>query len=233
MTDWKSHLLTGSIALIFGFIGAAIWQFSGIGDTRTRAFLIDNPDILPEMAEAYDRQQAAERLASVEEDVVQPFPGAILGNPDGEVTLVEFSDYGCTYCRMSRPDIDALIAENPDLKVVVREWPIFQGSDGAAKLALAAAQQGKFAQFHDVMFSLGSPTPENMAQAAAIVELDMEKAQAAMESQDVELELARNLGLARQLGFAGTPSFVIGNRVYEGAVGKELLQEAISEARGS
>ncbi len=230
--SFRSALLTALIALVFGFGGAALWSLSGWGHDQTRSYLLENPEILPEMAENFQQQQARERLATAGSDLAVPFPGAVLGNPEGSVTLVEFTDYGCSFCRMSRAHVDALVAANPDLRVVIREWPIFENSDVAAKMALAAAKQGKFAAFHQKMFETGPPTERNILSAATSAGLDVTEAQKFMTSQEAEFELAKNTTLARQLGFGGTPSWVIGDQAFEGAVGQEALQEAIDAARG-
>ncbi|HCH93677.1 MAG TPA: DsbA family protein, partial [Erythrobacter sp.] len=97
----KNHLLTALIALGCGFAGAALWSLSGLGHDQTREYLIANPQILPEMSEAYQRQESQDRLAGIADEVREPFPGAVLGNPDGGTVLVKFTDYGCTYCRQS------------------------------------------------------------------------------------------------------------------------------------
>nr|WP_137677104.1 DsbA family protein [Parerythrobacter lutipelagi] len=232
MGSFRSSLFVALLALVFGFIGAGVWQYT-LGHQQTREYLLANPEILPDLANSYDRKQARERLADIEGEVLSPFPGAVLGNPDGAVTLVEFTDYGCTYCRMSREHVAALVAANPDLKVVIREWPIFDGSERAARMALAAAKQGKFTEFHDAMFRLGPPDDESVARAAAAAGLDVTQAEAVAASQEVDFEIAKNLGLARQLAFTGTPSWVVGDQVLQGAVGQEALAEAIAEARGS
>jgi len=230
-TSRKYGLVTALIALIFGFGGAALWSISGLGNGMTRHYLLENPDILPEMVENLEQRESSDRLAKVGDDVTQPFPGAVLGNPDGAVTLVKFTDYGCGYCKTSRPDIDALIADNPDLRVVIREYPIFRGSDGPARMALAAARQGKFAEFHDAMFDQGSTAHDAVLSAAAEAGLDLAQADAFLAGDEANVELAKNTGMARQLGFGGTPSWVIGNAAFEGAVGKDNLQKAVDAAR--
>jgi len=232
-TSLKNWLVTALIALVFGFGGAALWSFSGLGNDMTRHYLLENPDILPEMVENLERAEASKRLASAGDELTQPFPGAVLGNPEGAITLVKFTDYGCGYCRTSRPDVDALIADNPDLRVVIREWPIFQGSDGPARMALAAAQQGKFAAFHDAMFEQGSTAHDAVLSAAAQAGLDLAKADAFLSSDAANIELAKNTSMARQLGFGGTPSWVVGDAAFEGAVGKDNLQKAVDDARDS
>jgi protein-disulfide isomerase len=226
-----SYLPTALVALIFGFLGAWAFALSGLGGDSTRAWLLAHPEILPEMAEAYQANEAKARLADVAGDVARPFPGAVLGNPDGAVTLVEFTDYGCTFCRQSVADVKALVAANPDLRVVMREWPIFQGSDVPARMALAAAKQGKYQAFHDALFAAGPPSEASIAMAARTAGLDIAAAQEFAASPAAQFELQKNIELARRLGFEGTPSWVVGDAVFSGAVGRDRLAEALAAAR--
>lgn len=228
----KNYLVTALVALVCGFGGAALWSLSGLGHAQTRDYLVAHPEILPEMAQAYDTQLKQDRLASVSGNVKAPFPGAILGNPNGTRVLVKFTDYGCTYCRQSVADTDRLIRENPDLKVVVREWPIFEGSEDAARMALAAAKQGKFEPFYHAMFELGPPSQMTVAAAAQKAGLDMARAQQDAASDEVTAELARNLSYAQSLGFTGTPSWIAGDEVLEGAVGFDTLNTALAGKAG-
>lgn len=223
----KQHLATAAIALVGGFAGAAIWSFTGLGHSQTRDYLVSNPGILPEMADAWQAEQSREQLAQVADEVRKPFPGAVLGNPNGTRTLVKFTDYACGYCRISVADVDRLIQENPDVRVVIREFPIFQGSDVPARMALAAAKQGKYKAFHHAMFELGSPTAENVMLAAQQAGLDLDAAREYGASEEVTAELARNQELARSLGFTGTPSWVAGDKVIEGAIGFDRLEAAL------
>ena len=226
------YLLTVVIALLAGFAGAAVFSYSGLGHSQTRDYLVSNPDILPEMANAYQTQEAREKLASIQGNVSRPFDGAVLGNPNGSKTLVKFTDYACGYCRSSVADVDRLIAADPNLRVVVREWPIFQGSEISARMGLAAAKQGKYDAFYHALFALGTPTAENVAAAARTAGVDMDAARTYGESDEVTAELARNDAMARQLGFTGTPSWVIGEQVFEGAVGYDRLAQYVEDAEG-
>ncbi|HEU4819853.1 MAG TPA: DsbA family protein, partial [Qipengyuania sp.] len=117
----RNAIVTALIALVCGFGGAALWSVSGFGEGRTRAWLVANPDILPAMAEALQARETEAKLAEVGGAVTNPFPGAVLGNPQGTRTLVKFTDYGCTYCRASEADVQRLIASDPQLRVVIRE----------------------------------------------------------------------------------------------------------------
>ncbi|AWW73286.1 hypothetical protein CD351_02460 [Erythrobacter sp. KY5] len=226
----KNSLLTAVTALIFGFLGAAAWSYIGLADNRTRAYLMENPSILQDVAQALSDEQARERLASVGDELFTPFPGAIIGNPQGSKVLVEFTDYNCPYCEASLADVQKLVAEDPDLKVIMREWPIFQGSEDAARMALAAGMQGKYREFHETMFELGDTSPLGVETAARQIGLDMEQARADAASEAVSLELVRNLTFAQSLGFSGTPAFIAGETPFGGAVGYEALKEALDEA---
>lgn len=221
----RNTLLTALTALVFGFLGAAIWSYAGLADNRTRSFLLANPDMLPQMVEAYEAQEAEKRLAEMGDEVFTPFPGVVLGNPQGTKVLVEFTDYNCPYCEASLKDVNRLVAEDPNLKVVVREWPIFEGSDVASRMALAAGLQGKYRAFHDAMFELG-----DVNAAARAAGLDMARAEADAASDAVTAEIANNLELARALGFTGTPAWIAGRKPIGGAVGYEKLKAALDES---
>ncbi len=227
-------LLTIVLAVIGGFAGAAAWDFSGLGGHATRDYLYAHPEVLPEAINRYQARQRQAQLAPVRAQLETPFPGAVLGNPNGKLTLVEFSDYACTYCRQSVADVHNLIAANPDLRVVIREYPILRPeSVDAARMGLAAAQQGKFAAYHDAMYALGPPTAETIARAAKQAGVDMAAADKAVASGLYDSFLKTNIALASRIGVDGTPGWVIGDRVIAGAVGLDALGEAVKEARRS
>lgn len=226
------------VALLAGLF-AGWWWRGGSGDreqieTVVHDYILEHPEILPQAMENLQKRESAKQLAGVRQHVEAPFPGAVLGNPQGKVTLVEFTDFSCTFCRQSVAEIDALIAANPDLRVVIRELPILSpASAEAAKMALAAAEQGKYAAFHRAMFAAGQPGPETIAAAARTAGLDLMRANRIAADPRTEAELMRNMELAKQLGFNGTPSWVVGDAVLSGAVGREQLSEAIKAARKS
>jgi len=129
--------------------------------------------------------------------------------------------------------VNQLIAADPDLKVVIRELPLLApSSEDAARMALAAANQGKYAEFHAKMFEIGASTSASVEEAAQAIGLDMERARADVASDAVSVELARNFELARSLGFSGTPAFIAGDTPMAGAVGFEVLKEALDQAGG-
>ena len=226
----KAFLGSAAVAAVFGFAGATAFSYTGLAEQRTHAYLMENPDILRDMAEELQNREASERVSALGSDLAAPFPGAVLGNPQGSRTIVEFTDYGCTFCRQSVAHVRSMIAADPDLKVVVREWPIFEGSADAAGMALAAAQQGKFEQFHYAMFDAGPPSPTTIAAAAQAAGLDMAQASAFAASDTATFEMANNRSMAQALGVNGTPAWVIGDQVLEGMVGVDALSEALDEA---
>ena len=199
-----------------------------------RSYILEHPEILPEAMDNLQRNQGRSQLAQVRGAVETPFAGATLGNPRGSVTLVEFTDYACGYCRRSLADIAELVRTNPDLRIVTRELPIISPhSAAAARMALAAAEQGKYAAFHDAMFAAGQLDPQSIEAAARHAGLDLQRAQAVAASAPVSEELQRNIALAQKLGFGGTPSWIAGDELIAGAVGRDRLAEAVKAARPS
>ncbi len=201
-------------------------------EALVRSYILEHPEVLPEAMEKLQARETEARLAPVRGAIETPFPGALLGNPAGKLTLVEFTDFSCTYCRSSVADVEALVRDNPDLRVVVRQLPIIAPeSEPAARMGLAAAAQGKYAAFHKAMFSGERPNSASIAAAAGAAGVDRAAAAAFTQQPGVHQELERNLGFARQLGINGTPAWSVGGKLMTGAVGREALQQAVSAAR--
>ncbi len=225
---------TIALALLAGFSGAATWELTGMGGHQTRDYLLENPEVLTEAVAELNRRETLAKVEPLRGELETPFPGAVLGNPNGSVTLVKFTDYACGFCRQSYEDVLALIADNPDLKVVLRDYPVLtQGSVDSARMALAAAQQGKFTAFHDAMFAAGSPNDERIAAAADIAGLDMEQARAQIDAGIFDPQLQNNVFLAQSIGVNSTPSWVVGDRILVGAQSEEKMAQAIADARDS
>ncbi|MFC3098410.1 DsbA family protein [Alteraurantiacibacter palmitatis] len=227
-------IATIAVSLLAGFAGAALFMLTPLADRQSEAWLMRDPEVLTRAMDELQRRATADRIAPVRAELEAPFPGAVLGNPQGSVVLVEFTDYACTYCRQSVADVDALIAANPDLKVVIRELPILsQNSADAARMALAAAQQGRFAAFHNAMFAAGQVTAETITAAATQAGVDLARARAAIDAGLFESQLQNNVFLAQTLGINGTPAWIVGDRALNGAVGREAIARALDEARAS
>ena len=203
-------------------------------EQRVHDYIVSHPEVLVEAADQLKSQGSERQLAEIADQVVKPFPGAVLGNPAGTVTLVEFTDFACTFCRGSLADVEALIAANPDLRVVVRELPIIAPTSAdAARWGLAAAEQGKYPAFHKAMFAAGRTDPASVASAAQASGLDLERARKTLANPKLDAEIAANLEFARKLQISGTPSWVAGKQLIIGAVGREALNRALIAARGS
>lgn len=228
---WPKLVVFGLVVALLGAAGGWLASWATMGKV-VHSYVLDHPEILPQAMENLRKNDDAKQLAGVRGDIEKPFPGAILGNPNGKVVVVEFADYACGYCKRSVADLNALIAENPNIKVVMRELPILspQSAD-AAKMAMAAAEQGKYPAFHNAMYEIGKPDTQNIAAAAKAAGMDLDRARRTITDPRLEAEIDRNMGFARQLGFQGTPSWVIGERLLSGAVGKDALAAAIADAK--
>jgi protein-disulfide isomerase len=193
-----------------------------------RQGLLADPKILTDTVDALRDAQYEPVLAANRAAIETPFASSWKGAAKPEVTLVEFFDYACPYCKASNPTVDRLLQEDKGLRVVYRELPIL-GPDSvtAARLSLEASKLGRFARFHDSLWAAGRPAPETIATAAQSAGI----AAAAPQDPVIEAELNRNMKLAGELGATGTPLFVVGNRVMNGAVGYEMLKDAIAKAR--
>jgi protein-disulfide isomerase len=229
-----------ALLLVGGAVGWAV-QSSRSGSLdeaefgkRVHAYIVDHPEVLVEAAEKLKTQGSKDQLADVADAIEKPFPGAVLGNPNGSVTLVEFTDFACTYCRASLADVEAVIAANPDLRVVIRELPIIAPTSGdAARWGLAAAEQGKYPAFHKAMFAAGRTDLASIESAARAAGLDLDRADKFIRDPRVSAEIEANIGFARKLGIDGTPSWVIGEQLITGAIGRKGLAKAVAEARGN
>jgi protein-disulfide isomerase len=155
------------------------------------------------------------------------------GNPQGDVTLVEFFDYRCPYCKQVEPALESLLRQDHDLRIVYKEFPVLgPASVTAARAALAAQKQDKFAAFHRAMMALrGQIDDAAVFQVAASVGLDVARLKRDMQDPAITRQLKANFALADALGIDGTPGFVIGNRVVPGAIGLDDLKELIAAVR--
>jgi protein-disulfide isomerase len=207
-------------------------------------YLLKHPEVLQDaMAELEKRQALAE--AEKARSAVKTHADAIfnssrqvtLGNPQGDVTFVEFFDYNCGYCKRALDDMNALLAKDPKLKVVLKEFPVLgPGSTDAAKVAVAVRMQDKsgkkYLEFHQKMLTGRGQADRARALAVAKdVGLDMARLEKDLKSEEIDATLAESQKLADALGLNGTPSYVIGNDVVVGAVGLAKLSEKIQAAR--
>jgi protein-disulfide isomerase len=201
-------------------------------EALVRAYILENPEIITDAVAILQQRDVAKRLAAAGNQIAEPFPGAEAGNPKGDVTIVEFTDYNCGFCRASLPDVQRLLKSDGNIRLIYRELPILsQSSRDAALWALAAARQGKHKAFHDALFAGGRADAANIAAAARKAGLDMAAARTFAASPQANQEIERNLALMQQIGFNGTPTFIIGDQILEGALGYDALKTAVEKAR--
>ncbi|MDT0683762.1 DsbA family protein [Roseicyclus sp. F158] len=213
-------------------------------EDRVRELVLEtirqNPQIVMEAVAILEAQQSAEQAEqsrnalSVQREALESAENApVIGNPDGDVTVVEFFDYNCPYCRRATAEVNALLEEDDDVRVVLREWPILsEGSVFAARAALAAREQGLYEAFHNALMTMAGRADEpTVMRVAEEVGLDTEQLRADMESPEVDAHIQQSLDLAQSIGFSGTPSFVIGEEMAPGFVERAALAEMVEAAR--
>ena len=229
--------LTAATAQAQTFSGEQRHEIEGI----VKAYLLQHPEVMQDvMSELEKRQQAAEaekHRAAVVENKATLFNSpheVVLGNPHGDIAVVEFFDYNCAFCKRALPDMMNLLKANPNLKFVLKEFPVLgEGSVEAAHVAVAARMQDatgkKYIQFHQKL--LGGRGQADLARALAVakeVGFDMTRIQKDMTSDEVKKTIDEDMKLADALGVNGTPSYVIGDEVVVGAVGLDALKEKIA-----
>ncbi len=158
-----------------------------------------------------------------------------LGNPDGDVTIVEWFDYQCPYCKTLHPELEKIIKEDGHVRLVLKDWPILgPPSPEASRLVLATKYQGKFGEAHNALMThVGRLTTSTIDETLAAAGIDVAKAKADLETHKAEIEalLARNNEQAEGLGFNSTPSFIVGTFRIPGVMKPELFKLAIADAR--
>jgi len=223
----------------------------GFSPDQTRAiedivknYLVQHPEVLQDAMDTLDKRQkeadAEKARTTIKDNKASIFDSShqvVLGNPDGKVTMVEFFDYNCAYCKRALPDMLSLLKTDPDLKFVLKEFPVLgPGSVEAAHVAVAARMQDpsgkKYIEFHQKL--LGGRGPADKARALAVakdVGFDMARIEKDMNSDEVKDTIEEDMKLADELGVSGTPSYIVGDQVVVGAVGLDELREKIKDLR--
>ena len=190
-------------------------------------YILDHPEILPQAMERLASRDTAKSIVANRSVIETPYLGAYEGAKNGDVTLVEFFDYACGYCRASLPVIERLLKEDPKLKIVYRDMPVLgPDSEVAAYVSLAVARAGRYPEFHRALFAAGRPDRATLDRVARQFGVDP-----AAREPAARAEIALNLQLQNELRISGTPSWVVGDKLLAGAVGYEALKAAIAEAR--
>lgn len=207
-----------------------------------RDYILANPEIVAEAIQALEKKQAeaqvAEQKALIKRSGSLLFDSSrqvVLGNPKGDVTVVEFFDYNCGYCKRALPDMLALIDKDPNVRIVLKEFPVLgPGSVDAAKVAAAVGRAApeKYLDFHKRLIGVRGQADKGKAiEAALAAGIDRATLDKALGDKEIEATLEEVYGLAGALGLSGTPSYVIGEEVVPGAIGLSKLQARVAEAR--
>lgn len=172
------------------------------------------------------------QITGLSEQLLHDPNAPVLGNPNGDVTIIEFTDYNCGYCRQNAYEIKALLAEDPNVRVVIREWPIFgEDSELAALAALAARNQGKYDAFHTALMASGPASAQTILRAAKSAGLDIDQLDQDLEGDASMAHLERSGMMAMALGLRGTPSFIVGDQLSDGYNDRVDLADLVAEAR--
>ena len=211
---------------------------------EVRDYLLANPEVLIEAMEVLEDRQTT-RQSAVERDVIAQNRAALFaddhsfvgGNPEGDITLVEFMDYRCSYCRRAYPEVTEMLARDGNIRWVVKELPIL-GTESAlaSRFAVSVLQTEGPEAYHKVHGALvtlrGPVTPETLRRIADTNRLDVERVMAGMDTPEVSAAIEKNLVLARDLGISGTPTFVLHDRFLRGYVPLDQFAQIIKDARG-
>ena len=219
--------------------GFAPEQIEGI-ELIVRDYLLAHPEVLIRSLNEYQqRQKVAEKQR--QQQAVQDSRAAltldpdspVMGNPEGDVAIVEFFDYKCPYCKRVAGTLKDVVAADGNIRLVMKEFPILgPQSIKAARAALAVAMQGKYEKFHwALMTEPGDMSDPHIRQVARTVGVDIDRMMADMESPEIQAMIARNHGLAQTLQITGTPAFVIGDTLVPGAVDRKTIERLVAQAR--
>lgn len=207
-----------------------------------RDYIIANPEIIEEAMAAQEQRKTA-AAAAAQKQIISEKDGVlfqsarqvVLGNPKGDVTVVEFFDYNCTYCKRSVGDMLAILQEDKNVRFVLKEFPVLgQGSVEAAQVSVAVHRiaPAKYLDFHKALISSrGEANRQRAMEAAAAVGVDTRKLEAELAHPEIAATIDETYALANGLGLTGTPTYVLANGVTPGAIGLERLKAKIADAR--
>lgn len=205
-----------------------------------RDYIAEHPEVVIDairewqrQAEAQQAETAKQALAERADELYGDADTPFAGNPDGDVVIVEFFDYRCGYCRHTAPDLFALVAKDPGVKVVFKEFPILgEASRLASRAALASRKQGLYFDFHQALMQADISFSEAEIMAVAqSVGLDTQKLKTDMADPEIDAYLARTDALARDLGIGGTPAFVVDGELFPGALDAGDFDQLVARGR--
>ena len=202
-------------------------------------YIMNNPKLIMDSVDDYQKKamqaRSSEGLKKNKESLTKDTSSPEAGNPKGDVTVVEFFDYNCHFCKGAFPAVQSLLEKDKNVRIVFKEFPILgPTSETAAKWALAADKQKKYFEFHTAMMNNKEPISDDLlAKVAKGVGMDVDKAKADVASPEVVQQIAKNRALAGELDINGTPAFVIGDDISRGAIPEEEMALKISQVRSA
>lgn len=214
-------------------------QFQEPTDAAIERYIRAHPEVIEQSLQALEAKREAElknrqkaALKAKQEELLHDPASPVSGNPNGEITVVEFYDYRCGYCKKAAPAVTELQKVDPRVRVVYKDFPILgESSELAAKAALASQVQGKHQAFHEALFASHSDmTKDEILKIAVAVGLDAKRLEADMVNPKWQAVIAKNRALARELGISGTPGFIVGNELVPGWLDLNGLKELITRA---
>lgn len=210
---------------------------------EVRSYLLDNPQVIMEAVSALENQQA-EAQAAADDELVAANAEALFddgysyvgGNPDGDVTIVEFADYRCGYCRRAFPEVEELVESDGNIRIILKEFPILgEASMTSSRFALAVMMEAgddAYKQAHDALMTLeGEPSEPVLRRLAETLELDADAVIARMSDEEITRRIQETRTLAQQMQINGTPSFVFGDQMLRGYVPLDGMRQVVEEIR--
>lgn len=229
--------ITAASILALSLVGCGQANADKAFGDKVHAYLIEHPEVLVEMSNKLQEKQAAEKTKNAKgainkyRQALENDPRDFVANPNGSITVVEFFDYRCGYCKLAAPQIVELIRKNPDVRFVFKDFVIFgHDSEAAARMVLGAKDQGKTIELHRRLMAEKSLDAGGIMRVAQELGIDMAKARATGESDAVTQHLADTHALAEALAIEGTPAFFVGDTMIPGA-DMRALNLAIDQAR--
>jgi protein-disulfide isomerase len=216
-------------------------EMRGQIEAVVKSYLLKNPEIIRDASAVLAAREEAQKAEAVAKalagsrDALERDPGSpVGGNPQGDVTVVEFFDYNCGYCKQVAPAVRALIKADANVRVVYKEFAILGPTSLiGAKAALAALRQGKYVAFHEALFELPEISDATLKDLSGRLGLDHARMTRDMQDPAIVAQIARDHELARSLDINGTPSFVIGNRLVPGAIDTQTMQQIVEAERAA
>ena len=238
-------IFTVSLTLLclFGLVRSGAAELTQ-AEVKTLALeaILENPEIIRQAITLLQQREEAtsaaqsKALLSEQRTLLERDPNApVIGNLEGDVTIIEFFDYNCPYCKRAWAELNTVMAQDSGVRVVLREWPILgEASVYATRASLAAQMQDKYAVFHNaLMASKGRAQPASVIAIAKSVGLDTDQLQVDMKSPNIDEHIETSIQLARALSFSGTPAYIIGDALAPGMVAAEELQNMVAQVRAA